>query len=642
MKIFQKKFPFFPRFSTDYKAAIRFYTILLFIAMAVFCTGFIINLDRLVEIWNENENYDLSGYGAVITIMLENVLHQHGLDGSFTRECQDEIMKRLDRFRLGSADRLYLVTRKEVIRLYPRIPETTFGKIPLQHCWSNAWSGKTILIPSYAAWDGKNVKAVIHSIPPYSLHPDYLVVVERERSFFNRSRHIIRLLELFILIGLIGFGFILLAYMRKVIQPFMRLEQIVRDGARKTGTAPGTIGFDPVRRAIETFSSTLNELKEKETQLIESKALLEKQAQWLNDFEEHVLSYVDTGVITFDRNRCVQSLTTKIYAMLGLNAKDDPRGKSCDQLFGSSSIIASLLTDALKNKKVHENRQWKWQMAGEPVKWLSLSTHLLKDSFGGIIGVGLIVRNITSWKQLEEQVREIKHLAALGELAAGIAHEIRNPLGVINGNADLLADELHSEESLELVRDIKTEIANLDRIIRDFLNFSRPAKLDVTAVDIHEFIPRVVKEYETEFGNRIQFEISIQPRIPKIQLDESLFRQILQNLLTNAVQAIEKQGKISVHCRIENITVGNKPAEYFFVVEISDTGKGIDSNQGDKLFTPFFTTKSNGTGLGLAIVKKLVLLHKGFIDFNPAYTPGAQVVLTIPMNYDPDRTANLR
>jgi signal transduction histidine kinase len=204
-------------------------------------------------------------------------------------------------------------------------------------------------------------------------------------------------------------------------------------------------------------------------------------------------------------------------------------------------------------------------------------------------------------KDLESQAQLRQDLANLRGMAAGIAHELRNPTGVITGYRRLLMQKI--DESLKpTVEAVSKEVAVMDRIIDDFLSFARPGKFKLSDVDLRDLMEECAKAVE---GNdKIDISVDV-GNAPVILADEVLLRQALSNLLRNAGEAVRDGGEISLSCRSEGDSVE---------VTVSDTGHGIPAALKNRVFLPFFTTRDRGTGLGLAIVHRIVSGHGGTID----------------------------
>jgi PAS domain S-box-containing protein len=273
-----------------------------------------------------------------------------------------------------------------------------------------------------------------------------------------------------------------------------------------------------------------------------------------------------------------------------------------DMIAGKHHIDAlnKPITDLLNDRKVVERGEISYITPSGKKIWLGLTLSPLKDEEGRIIGQILIFTDITRLKAFESQTELRARLSSLGELSAGIAHELRNPMGVIAGYTKLLLKK--ADDSLKpTVAAISKEIAVMDRIISDFLSFAKPAELDISDVDIKTIIKNCAAAITNE-NNNINLSLDIEG-LPVIKGDKILLRQAFTNLIQNAAEAMPQGGELAIKASIKD----------FLEISISDTGHGISENIMDKIFIPFFTTKDRGTGLGLAIVHKIVVSHGGSI-----------------------------
>jgi signal transduction histidine kinase len=206
-------------------------------------------------------------------------------------------------------------------------------------------------------------------------------------------------------------------------------------------------------------------------------------------------------------------------------------------------------------------------------------------------------------RDLESQARLRQDLANLGEMAAGIAHELRNPMGVIAGYMNILMQK--TDENLKpTVEAVSKEVAAMDRIINDFLSFARPGKPNLAEVDLR----RLMEECARTIKGNYEIDISVDAsNAPAALADEVLLKQAVLNLLQNATEAVREGGEISLSCRLEGDMVD---------ITVSDSGHGIPETLKNRVFLPFFTTRDRGTGLGLAIVHRIVTGHGGTVDVN--------------------------
>ena len=222
--------------------------------------------------------------------------------------------------------------------------------------------------------------------------------------------------------------------------------------------------------------------------------------------------------------------------------------------------------------------------------------------------------------QTEEQLRRADRLSALGELSAGMAHEIRNPLGSIKGAAEILRDDYRPDDpKAEFVQILLRETDRLNAILQEFLDFARPKPPALRATEVNEIIESVLMLITQPARKaKVTIEKRLDPAIGRRDLDGELLKQAFLNLLLNALQAMPGGGTLNVESRLR---------DGMLEVLITDTGTGIAPDDRRKLFSPFFTTKKDGTGLGLAITYRIVRNHQGTIDVDTA--PGAGTTFTV-------------
>ena len=206
-----------------------------------------------------------------------------------------------------------------------------------------------------------------------------------------------------------------------------------------------------------------------------------------------------------------------------------------------------------------------------------------------------------------EQLLQAEKLTSLGELSAGIVHEVRNPLGAIKGAVEILEDELAEDSPRrEFAELAKKEVERLDKLVGEFLRFARPATLSVRPNDLNEIVESVVSLVENQAtAQSVLIERNLQQDLPKVSVDSEQIKQVLLNLAINSLQAMQSGGKLFFRTLSE---------DKMCVVEVGDTGSGIDEKISAKIFDPFFTTKEKGVGLGLSIAHKIVSQHNGSLS----------------------------
>jgi signal transduction histidine kinase len=242
-------------------------------------------------------------------------------------------------------------------------------------------------------------------------------------------------------------------------------------------------------------------------------------------------------------------------------------------------------------------------------------------------GTVLVLDDLTEVRALEEQMQRAQRLAALGRLAGGLAHEIRNPLGITRAAAQMLQRELAEHVSLgEYTEVIQTEIDRVDRLLDQLLAYARPVTLQRGPVDIPALIERTLtltRAYATQHG--VTLTSCAAGELPPVEGDAEMLHQALVNLLLNGIHASEPQGQVSVEAASEREQVGNS-----MVLTVRDTGHGIAPDDIPHIFDPFFSTKVDGTGLGLSIVQQIVHEHGGTIQAHSQLGKGSRFVLRLP------------
>lgn len=232
-------------------------------------------------------------------------------------------------------------------------------------------------------------------------------------------------------------------------------------------------------------------------------------------------------------------------------------------------------------------------------------------------------------QELESKLREAEKSAVVGRLASAIAHEIRNPLNYINLTLDHLRNKFQPEDADKqqkfdkLTSQLKSEVDRINRQISDFLRYSRPAKLDLQPLDAHKTVEDSLRIVEAQAEDQnIKISLIERENVPKIIGDYEILRSVFNNLFINSVQAMEKDGGI-LHVTIS-------PENDFVKVEIKDTGTGIEEENMQKIFEPYFSTKETGTGLGLAIVRKIIEDHNGTIEVGSIVGEGTIFTVKLP------------
>lgn len=265
-------------------------------------------------------------------------------------------------------------------------------------------------------------------------------------------------------------------------------------------------------------------------------------------------------------------------------------------------------------------------------KVLGYTLALVRDDAGGIVGASMFFKDLTRVEQLEERERLRDRLAALGEMAAAIAHEVKNPLAGIEVMAGLLRRKVaDTPDAQSVLTDIISEAKMANAIVQEVLEFVRPIRLQVGHTAVAEALRSAVQLADTKARRGdVGVDVNVPPGLPPIQGDQYQLTQVFTNLLMNAYEALEGRGRVTITASTVRVGTGSEEQDAV-LVELADDGPGISQNVADRVFNPFFTTKPPGSGLGLAIVRRIVDAHDGSIDMKTAPGRGTLIRVTLPV-----------
>ncbi|MDE0848570.1 MAG: ATP-binding protein [Nitrospinaceae bacterium] len=356
------------------------------------------------------------------------------------------------------------------------------------------------------------------------------------------------------------------------------------------------------------------ELADKNKELEKNLVEKEEVKNYLND----ILESLTNGVIVVDRLGRITTFNQTAGNLTGLKPQNC-LGKTLKEVF-PFDLFENLVSRLEKNRRETVSQDQDITTPDKKIIHARVSASPVWDNHGGQIGTVLILQDRTDLRQLEELAHRNQRLREMGEMAAGIAHEIRNPLGSIELFASLLKKDLEEDpEKVKLVQHIRAGVQNMDRIISTLLLFAKSSQPSRQQCDINLLLAELLDGLDDirvpdnikvvrEFGNEEMLANG----------DRELLRQVFPNLIRNAIQAMPDGGELRLQTEKALIPVSGsesgKGTREFITVTVTDTGGGICANDLAKIFNPFFTTKDKGTGLGLAISHNIIKAHQGTIE----------------------------
>ena len=352
-------------------------------------------------------------------------------------------------------------------------------------------------------------------------------------------------------------------------------------------------------------------------------------------FFSHIVSSMRNGVIAFRRDGTLALMNAEAYRIFSLAPAPGDFSRPFAEVLRERPEILRILSAAFEMSYLPNRAEVRLKDLGRVIGY-TLSQ--VKNDAGTPIGAVLFFKDLTQVEQLEERERLRDRLASLGEMAAGIAHELKNPLAGIEVMAGLLRRQVpDSKDAQSLLADILSEAKLANAIVVEMLEFVRPVRLQVEHTDIADVVQQSVTMAESKARRGdVAVVVHVEQGLPAIEADHHQLTQVFTNLLTNAFEALEGKGRISISAvggviEGEPSSAGSQPPTPTVVVDVVDDGPGFPDDVTDKIFNPFFTTKVTGTGLGLAIVRKIVDAHDGRIDVSSTAGSGARFRVTLPV-----------
>ncbi|GMW03396.1 MAG: PAS domain-containing sensor histidine kinase [Candidatus Hydrogenedentota bacterium] len=374
------------------------------------------------------------------------------------------------------------------------------------------------------------------------------------------------------------------------------------------------IDLQTLQSAFEMFTQTTQTMEESYRRLEQRLADMDRELADKNrelaitsDYLNSILESISDGVIAIDTDGRITAFNKAASAILGY-AACDVREKAFADLFGRDFA-------APKTSQFLELRS-------EQGLYVPVSERdaPLSDRAGNQIGRVKVFQDLTEIEALRNRLAQQDRLAAVGQLAATVAHEIRNPLGGIRGFAALLSRDIAADDPRHrLVEKIERGAKDLERVVTELLEYTRPMPLQMRPANVHDLTDAALNYLE--IGDKsIEIRNSARSDI-RVLADPDRMRQVLLNLFMNAVQSMESPGVLTIESSLDGDSV---------VLNVTDTGCGMTHEQRKQIFTPFFTTKEKGTGLGLALAEKIVTAHGGVIEVNSEPGAGSTFKVCLP------------
>ena len=353
-------------------------------------------------------------------------------------------------------------------------------------------------------------------------------------------------------------------------------------------------------------------------------------------FFRHLVSSMRNGVLAITRDGAVAEINAEAYRIFQIKRTSSAVGRPFWEVLAKHPDMVRVLHSAFELRHLPNRAELRLKSTG---KVIGYTLSHVRDERNRSMGVVVFFKDLTKVEQLEERERLRDRLVALGEMAAAIAHEVKNPLAGIEVMAGVLKRQVSDADAQSILNDIIAEAKMANQIVHEALEFVRPIRLQVEYTTIGEVLQNAITLAESKVSRRnIHLQVEVDKRLPPIQGDQHQLTQLFTNLLINAFEALEGTGSIELTARKGVLDEESSPLgadghtqTRTVVVDVADDGPGVPKELTDRIFNAFFTTKPQGSGLGLAIVRKIVDAHDGRIDILSG-AKGTRFRVTLPVS----------
>jgi two-component system, NtrC family, nitrogen regulation sensor histidine kinase GlnL len=417
----------------------------------------------------------------------------------------------------------------------------------------------------------------------------------------------------------VGVGLLVIIWL--VLYSVRRFLQDTREAHKEKTLAAAPSVSNPAAFMTASMQGVIQKLREQEKELERLHRIEKERAEHTERLSEEVTRNMPAGLLVVNATGIISSANPAAEQALGIRGLHYRR---YSEALGEPSELTRLVAECLSDGKIFRREQVDHTAPAGDTRRLGVTISPIRRGDEKASGAICLLSDLTELAMLQQQVELKKHLAALGELSAGIAHEFKNALATISGYAQMIRAEAADGEVPEYAERILEQTRNITHVVTEFLKYARPLEISEEVVALQGVVERVVSEigegmpnvmvsYEGDFGN--------------VAGDEGLLKQALLNLARNAAEACGSANGGRVTLRGEMVRTGDTA---FQRIAVSDNGPGIAGSALPNLFLPFFTTKPQGTGLGLAVVQKIVVQHGGQVEARNQPQGGAAFIVTLP------------
>ena len=463
----------------------------------------------------------------------------------------------------------------------------------------------------------------------------YPVIAEKEKKLLILSKNLPELAYydnasqtqflISIVTILAGLLIYLLLY-RHILAPFKKLKKEAENAGRTITTGNGEVAS-----VVDEYQHIIKELKEKEAELIIANESIRQKADSLEKFNEYLLTSISAGVITIDTQGKIHSLNQSAREIF------DIKECSLNQVdYKTVSFLPgrclALIEQTLLDNKHHPYLEMEIELTGGKILQVGMTVSPVYDNHTTQLGAAILVNDLSEIKELRQELEQNRQMVALGEMSAGLAHQLRNSLGAITGYNTLVKKRLEKKQiSTEAVIEMETELKEAEALISRFLSYTKPFEFNPEPENIGHIIENIIESVSIRPDcQNLQIKIDIPSEIDKeVFVDSLLLKQAFINIIENSKNAYpEGSGEIL-------ISIENSASNIF--IKIKDYGCGIKKENIERIFTPFYSSSPSGTGLGLPLAHKIIALHEGTLSVTSSVDIGTTFTISLPQSLSSSR-----
>lgn len=465
-----------------------------------------------------------------------------------------------------------------------------------------------------------------------------------ELAYLDNSARVVLIISIVSVLVIAG---VYLLLSRFIFSPFRKIKKQAMDAGRVVDQA-----MDDVEAMVEDYRKIIDELKEKETQLLELNKAIQRKADSLEQFNQYLLTSINSGIVTVDKKGQILSINRAAAEILAVES-EEYEGRSYEELLNANSELAEAVRLTLLEEKNLEYREVDFTGREGQELTLGVSISAICDESQASIGASILINDLTELRRLHAELETRNRLAALGEMAGGLAHQMRNSMGAITGYCNLLKKRLkRSGVEIGSVAALIQEATETEKLVERFLQFARPLTFTLQRVSVNELVTQVIHTFQARPDCRqAEFVVSRADDVT-IELDPLLIKQALTNIIENAVNAyVDGDGLVEIRVStgapplavgLPKLSIppqrGGPPTHRqesgtpaLLQIEVEDFGCGIAEDDLNKIFTPFFSSRPSGTGLGLPLARKIIDLHQGSLTVTSQLGKGTTFAVSLPV-----------